>query len=189
MDSPNIRKGAPNWQVGDDTVMRRQPSAVIDREREPHKISQPSPEDLVLYYKDPQGEIQGPFAGSDIITWFESGYFGIELQVRLASAPADSPFSLLGDVMPHLRAKARPPPGFSTAKASETPDTSARLSHDTLGKIHLVSSEGDMLKNESRYKHGSTEAENKFLESLMAGRMGNVPLDKFALSEGLTISI
>ncbi|KAL0325732.1 UNVERIFIED_CONTAM: protein ESSENTIAL FOR POTEXVIRUS ACCUMULATION 1 [Sesamum radiatum] len=153
---------------------------------EPHKISPPSPEDLVLYYKDPQGEIQGPFAGSDIITWFESGYFGIELQVRLASAPPDSPFSLLGDVMPHLRAKARPPPGFSAPKANEIQDLSGRLNYSTFGKLHTASSEVDVSKNDSRYKHDSTtEAENRFLESLMAGSLSTTPLEKFALSEGM----
>ncbi|PIN06730.1 GYF domain containing protein [Handroanthus impetiginosus] len=184
-DSHNAKKG-PKLQLGDDPVMRRQTSATFDRELEPHKVSQPSPEDLVLYYKDPQGEIQGPFSGSDIITWFESGYFGIELQVRLASAPADSPFFLLGDVMPHLRAKARPPPGFSTPKANEIPDISGRLNYSSLGKLQTVSSDTDVLKNDSRYKHGSTtEAENRFLESLMAGSMSSAPPEKFALSEGM----
>ncbi|KAI3464971.1 hypothetical protein Pfo_021634, partial [Paulownia fortunei] len=180
-------RSTSDWrEVGDDPVMRRQPSAAIDREMEPHKISHPSPEDLVLYYKDPQGEIQGPFAGSDIITWFESGYFGIELQVRLASAPTDSPFSLLGDVMPHLRAKARPPPGFSTPKANEIQDISGRLNYSSFGKLHAVSSEADVLKNDSIYKHGSTtEAENRFLESLMAGSMSTASFEKFALSEGM----
>ncbi|KAK6115360.1 hypothetical protein DH2020_007629 [Rehmannia glutinosa] len=180
IDSPNTKKGGPKWQVGDDPVLRRQPSA------EPHITSHPSPEDLVLYYKDPQGEIQGPFAGSDIITWFESGYFGIELQVRLAGAPADFPFSLLGDVMPHLRAKARPPPGFSTPKANDIQDVSGRLNYTDSGKLHAVASEADVLKNDSRYKHGSTtEVENRFLESLMAGSLSTGPFEKFALSEGM----
>ena len=101
------------WQVGEDPVIRRQPSGPLDREQEPRILSQPSPEDMVLFYKDPQGAIQGPFTGIDIIGWFEAGYFGIDLLVRLANTPPDSPFRLLGDVMPHLRAKARPPPGFS----------------------------------------------------------------------------
>lgn len=189
MDSPNTRKG-PNWQLGDYPIMKRQTSAVLDREMEAHKISQTSPEDLVLYYKDPQGEIQGPFAGSDIITWFEAGYFGIELQVRLVSAPADSPFSLLGDVMPHLRAKARPPPGFSTPKPNEIQDASGRLNYGSFGNLHAVSNEADVLKADSGYKPGSTtEAENRFLESLMAGSMNTATLEKFALSEGLPISM
>lgn len=183
MDSPNTRKEEPKW--GDDPTLRRQSSAVFDREIEPNKISQPSPEDLVLYYKDPQGEIQGPFAGSDIITWFESGYFGIDLQVRLAGAPVNYPFSLLGDVMPHLRAKARPPPGFGTPKPNEIQDVSGRLNHSSFGKLHAVSSEADVLKNDPRYKHGSpTDAENKFLESLMGVSMSTAPL-----SEGLFIFI
>ncbi|KAJ8574367.1 hypothetical protein K7X08_026172 [Anisodus acutangulus] len=61
------------------------------------------PEELSLYYCDPQGEIQGPFLGVDIISWFEQGFFGTDLLVRLEGAPDDSPFYELGDVMPHLK--------------------------------------------------------------------------------------
>ncbi|CAN4123814.1 unnamed protein product [Withania somnifera] len=61
------------------------------------------PEELSLYYCDPQGEIQGPFLGVDIISWFEQGFFGTDLLVRLEGAPEDSPFYELGDVMPHLK--------------------------------------------------------------------------------------
>ncbi|KAL0366113.1 UNVERIFIED_CONTAM: protein ESSENTIAL FOR POTEXVIRUS ACCUMULATION 1 [Sesamum radiatum] len=185
MDPLTTRKG-PKWQMGDQQIMRTQPSAVLDRELEPHKTSQPSPEDLVLYYKDPQGEIQGPFSGSDIISWFEAGYFGIELQVRLAGAPADCPFSFLGDVMPHLRAKARPPPGFNSPKPNEIQDASSMLNYGSFGKLHAVSNEPDVLKADSNYKQGSTtEAENRFLESLMASGMNTAFLQKFEFSEGI----
>ncbi|KAK4357661.1 hypothetical protein RND71_023271 [Anisodus tanguticus] len=61
------------------------------------------PEELSLYYRDPQGEIQGPFLGADIISWFDQGFFGMDLPVRLEDAPEDSPFFELGDVMPHLK--------------------------------------------------------------------------------------
>ncbi|KAL3818717.1 hypothetical protein ACJIZ3_004622 [Penstemon smallii] len=61
------------------------------------------PEELSLFYLDPQGEIQGPFLGMDIISWFEQGFFGADLPVRLEDAPHDVPFQELGDVMPHLK--------------------------------------------------------------------------------------
>ncbi|KAK8587004.1 hypothetical protein V6N12_021520 [Hibiscus sabdariffa] len=61
------------------------------------------PEDLSLCYLDPQGVIQGPYLGIDIITWFEQGYFGTDLPVRLADALDGTPFQELGEVMPHLR--------------------------------------------------------------------------------------
>ncbi|KAH0695390.1 hypothetical protein KY285_022487 [Solanum tuberosum] len=171
------------WQFGDDPILKRQLSAAMDKELEMRKISQSSPEDLVLYYKDPQGSIQGPFSGSDIIGWFEAGYFGIDLLVRLATAPHDSPFYLLGDVMPHLRAKARPPPGFGAPKPNA--DAPGGLNVSSFTKLHAGSSEIDMVKSDMNYKHGSTtEAENRFLESLMAGKVGHAPLDKFAQSEG-----
>ncbi|CAA3024776.1 GYF domain containing [Olea europaea subsp. europaea] len=185
-DSTNAKREGSKWQIGDDSIMRSQTSAVFDRELESFKNFQPSPEDLVLYYKDPQGEIQGPFAGSDIIGWFEAGYFGIELQVRLDSAPADSPFYLLGDVMPHLRAKARPPPGFSTPKPNEIQDASGRSNYNSLGKLHSTSSETDTIKNEPRYIPGPIpEAENRFLESLMSGSTSSASVEKFSPSEGM----
>ncbi|XP_039162475.1 protein ESSENTIAL FOR POTEXVIRUS ACCUMULATION 1 isoform X3 [Eucalyptus grandis] len=62
-----------------------------------------SAEELSLYYLDPQGEIQGPFLGVDIISWFEQGFFGTDLLVRLADAPEGKPFQELGEVMPHLK--------------------------------------------------------------------------------------
>ncbi|KAM7487100.1 hypothetical protein LguiB_024584 [Lonicera macranthoides] len=64
-----------------------------------------SPEELSLYYLDPQGEIQGPFLGVDIISWFEQGFFGTDLQVRLADATEGTPFQDLGDVMPYLKVR------------------------------------------------------------------------------------
>ncbi|KAL8257068.1 hypothetical protein R6Q59_029109 [Mikania micrantha] len=152
-------------------VQKRQPSGIIDRE-ETRRVSQPSPEDLVLFYKDPQGAIQGPFTGSDIIGWFEAGYFGIDLLVRLANAPQDSPFALLGDVMPHLRAKARPPPGFTGAKQNETNVEPGMPSFITASdnKVQAGLVEHSMMKNEPIFQHGSnTEAENRFIESLMSG--------------------
>ncbi|KAA8537641.1 hypothetical protein F0562_027249 [Nyssa sinensis] len=183
---PSHSKDESKWQIGDDRIIKRQLSVVLDRDQEIRKLSQPSPEDLLLYYKDPRGEIQGPFNGSDIIGWFEAGYFGIDLQVRIASAPHDSPFSLLGDVMPHLRAKARPPPGFCAPKQNEIIDASSRSNFSGFGKLPAGSGEIDILKSESRYKHGSaTEAENRFLESLMSGNMSSSPLEKFAFSEGM----
>lgn len=39
------------WQVSGDPICRRQQSAVLDKEQETQKLSQPSPKDLLLYYK------------------------------------------------------------------------------------------------------------------------------------------
>lgn len=72
---------------------------------------------------DPQGEVQGPFTGADIIGWFEGGFFNVDLPVRLVDAAKDMPFLPLGTVMPHLKPKARAPPGFDALKqADETGD-------------------------------------------------------------------
>ncbi|KAL3573175.1 hypothetical protein D5086_027079 [Populus alba] len=170
---PSFSRDEAKWQADEDPIIKRQPSAVLDWEQEVQKFPQPSPENLVLYYKDPQGEIQGPFSGSDIIGWFEAGFFGIDLQVRLANASKDSPFLLLGDVMPHLRAKARPPPGFSGTKPNEFTDTSSRTNTSSFGNMHSSLNELNTIRNDLWSKPGSTtEAENRFLESLMSATMG-----------------
>uniref|UniRef100_A0A803N1J5 GYF domain-containing protein n=1 Tax=Chenopodium quinoa TaxID=63459 RepID=A0A803N1J5_CHEQI len=173
------------WQVGEDSAVRKHPAVTADREQETRKLLQPSPEDMLLYYKDPQGQVQGPFSGSDIIGWFEAGYFGIDLRVRPVNAPIDSAFFLLGDVMPHLRAKARPPPGFNTAKQNEVADVSSIPGLSGFGKPLPVPTGGDLLGNEHRLSRGtSTEAENKFLESLMAGDVSSSHMERF-VSKGL----
>lgn len=79
-------------------------------------VRQVSPEELCMHYTDPQGDIQGPFMGVDIIGWFEAGFFGLELPVRLVDSPEGTPFSLLGTVMPHLKPAVRVPPGFDAMK-------------------------------------------------------------------------
>lgn len=183
---PSFTNEGEKWEKSEDIILRRQLSGVLDREQEVIKSLQPSPEELQLYYVDPQGIIQGPFAGADIIGWFEAGYFGIDLQVRLVSAPNDSPFSSLGDVMPHLQAKARPPPGFSGPKQNEFPDAANRPNFGGVNKLQAGLSDVDIVRNESRHKLGSTtEAENRFLESLMSGNnLSSTPLQKIPFSEG-----
>lgn len=186
LPDPSRANSEHQWQISEGSLIGKHPSMVVDREHESRKLMQPAPEDLLLYYKDPQGQIQGPFSGSDIIVWFEAGYFGIDLQVRLAHAPNDSPFSLLGDVMPHLRAKARPPPGFNTAKQTELTEASSRSSLSGIGKVLPGPSGIDLSGNERRLAHGSsTEAENRFLESLMSGDISSSPLERFTSSEAL----
>ncbi|KAF5746407.1 hypothetical protein HS088_TW06G00578 [Tripterygium wilfordii] len=60
------------------------------------------PEELSLYYIDPQGNTQGPFSVADITLWFEEGFFGTDLPVRFADAPEGTPFQELCVILPHL---------------------------------------------------------------------------------------
>jgi hypothetical protein len=133
----------------------------------------PNPETLSLYYKDPQGRVQGPFSGADIIGWFEASYFGIDLLVRVANAPPDAPFLTLGDVMPHLRAKARPPPGFSTTKSSEMliPETAPTGKFVSSSSTHGGSAGVGIFNGGPSRNGGPVEAQNRFLESLMSNSM------------------
>ncbi|KAH0462854.1 hypothetical protein IEQ34_010429 [Dendrobium chrysotoxum] len=67
-----------------------------------------SHEELSLFYRDPQGDIQGPFLGVDIISWFEQGFFGLDLPVCLSDAAEGARFRPLGEVMPHLKFRFNP---------------------------------------------------------------------------------
>ncbi|KAK8953909.1 hypothetical protein KSP39_PZI002950 [Platanthera zijinensis] len=126
----------------------------------------PPPEGLSLCYRDPHGRVQGPFSESDLIGWFEAGYFGIDLEVRPSDAPPNTPFLLLGDVIPQLRSKFRPPPGFCAANPSEIQDMpdrekSGSTAFDTFsGIVHRPSK--SMQRSEVLV---STEAHNWILES------------------------
>lgn len=138
--------------------------------RKMQQISHTSPEDLSLFYKDPQGQIQGPFSGADIIGWFEAAFFGIDLLVRLVDAPDDAPFVQLGDVMPHLKAKARPPPGFGGAKPMD----------DNAVGVGMVG--GPQIGAPS--KTHAVEEQNRFVESLMAGKLGGPGSDNASIIRG-----
>ncbi|KAK1322828.1 Zinc finger CCCH domain-containing protein 19 [Acorus calamus] len=171
-----------------DSDITRRSSEILDQEGEALSNFQPqsSPEDLSYYYKDPQGKVQGPFSGSDLIGWFEAGYFGIDLQVRVASAPPDRPFSQLGDAMPHLRMKARPPPGFNNPKQNEALEVTSRAQIGDVGATYAGLGEVDLMKNDQRSRHlNATETENRFLESLMSGQISSPPLEKLYMSEGM----
>lgn len=145
----------------------------------------PNPESLSLFYKDPQGQIQGPFSGADIIGWFEAGYFGIDLLVRVVNAPPDIPFLMLGDVMPHLRAK-RPPPGFATSKSSDVlvQETQSAGKFISSTSMQAASAGIGMFDSGSSRKGTAVEAQNRFLESLMSNTVRNPSADTISTTRG-----
>ncbi|KAI0525224.1 hypothetical protein KFK09_004617 [Dendrobium nobile] len=213
-DSSSYLRGDPQWQdtvnlqsdVRTESRIRRQPSETSEQEGEGlvrvHGQNDPfnfrdklseikpqqylSPEYLSLFYKDPQGQIQGPFCGTNLIEWFDAGYFGIDLLVRLASAPADTPFSLLGDVIPQLRTRVRPPPGFGSARQNDSVEVPNRGNFGGTGGIHAGISDLGLMRNGQVLRPDlKVKAENQFLESLMSGRISNPLSDNYSLSEGM----
>ncbi|XP_046594566.1 GRB10-interacting GYF protein 2 isoform X2 [Neodiprion lecontei] len=48
------------------------------------------------FYRDPQGEVQGPFLASEMSEWLKAGYFNVNLLVRRA---CDERYSMLGDLI------------------------------------------------------------------------------------------
>uniref|UniRef100_A0A7N8Y731 GRB10 interacting GYF protein 2 n=1 Tax=Mastacembelus armatus TaxID=205130 RepID=A0A7N8Y731_9TELE len=79
--------------------------AVVDDDRLAAKTSEkPKPAGLPLtheaalkwFYKDPQGEIQGPFSNQEMTEWFQAGYFTMSLLVKRG---CDEVFQPLGEIM------------------------------------------------------------------------------------------
>ncbi|XP_046669270.1 GIGYF family protein Gyf-like isoform X3 [Homalodisca vitripennis] len=73
---------------------------VDEEEKEPPPPAVPSPPpaptaqpDTFWFYKDPQGNDQGPFQSSEMFEWFSSGYFKGNLLVRRACDERYSPLS------------------------------------------------------------------------------------------------
>ncbi|KAL8121411.1 uncharacterized protein LOC141659070 isoform X2 [Apium graveolens] len=93
-------KSSEQYWIGNKQAPEERPEA-CNKEYQLERIT--PPEELSLYYCDPQGEIQGPFLGVDIISWFEQGFFGADLPVRLEDASEETPFRQLGEVMPYLQ--------------------------------------------------------------------------------------
>ncbi|KAM0931411.1 hypothetical protein ACQ4PT_000432 [Festuca glaucescens] len=81
------------------------------------------PEELTLYYLDPQGGVQGPFMGTDIVSWYEDGYFGLELPVRLSQAPDEAPFRPLSELMPYLGHTPQSVPPVTSIGSAESSDS------------------------------------------------------------------
>ncbi|GLJ30004.1 hypothetical protein SUGI_0593180 [Cryptomeria japonica] len=149
----------------------------VDREKVAARegIRHIPPEELSLFYKDPQGDIQGPFSGADMIGWYEAGYFGIDLPVRPESAPVDVPFKCLGDVMPHLRMKAKAPPGFGIPKLGDATDVTIanKFSIHAKGQGNIIDSGFELSQNEQKGKMDTLKAEKSFMESLINGTFKN----------------
>lgn len=99
------------------------------------------PEELSLCYRDPQGVIQGPFLGIDIILWFEQGFFGIDLPVRLSDAPEGSLFQELGHVMPHLKVKSGSTSGSNLITQSEASEV--KFSDDQCFNSFVAQDDGE----------------------------------------------
>ncbi|XP_041805444.1 GRB10-interacting GYF protein 2 isoform X2 [Chelmon rostratus] len=78
---------------------------VVDDDRLAAKTSEkPKPAGLPLtheaalkwFYKDPQGEIQGPFSNQEMTEWFQAGYFTMSLLVKRG---CDEVFQPLGEII------------------------------------------------------------------------------------------
>uniref|UniRef100_A0A0D9V9Q3 GYF domain-containing protein n=1 Tax=Leersia perrieri TaxID=77586 RepID=A0A0D9V9Q3_9ORYZ len=171
-DSNSLFLGSPFEHI------QQQPELYQNSDMDTKASGQASyPEDLTLYYLDPQGGMQGPFLGADIISWYEDGYFGLELPVRLANAPDESPFRPLFEVMPHLGQKPQPLSAVSHGESSESPDSvhnsfdEKSLNSGSLGKNDITSkrdSEGYAVDIKRGEHEAPVQSHTSWLPSLEA---------------------
>lgn len=83
-------------------------------------------------YKDPQGDVQGPFSSTEMMEWFQAGYFTMELMVKRV---CDAAFSKLGALIKSwgqvpFAATQQPPPIKALMGAGEqlaAPTSGARM--------------------------------------------------------------
>ncbi|KAL4354287.1 hypothetical protein GQ457_06G034210 [Hibiscus cannabinus] len=108
------------------------------------------PEELSLSYLDPQGVIQGPYLGIDIISWFEQGYFGTDLPVRLEDAPDGSPFQELGEVMPHLMMNSGSASSVSAITRMQVPDRFEGSLEETISSASATELKGSAIGHEQQ---------------------------------------
>ncbi|KAI3780121.1 hypothetical protein L2E82_10044 [Cichorium intybus] len=165
-----------NWRNSEDLSTKTQLNKQLQREPLLTLPQQPATEDMVLYFKNPRGVIQGPFTGGDLMNWFQAEYFEADVLVHLANAPQYSLFNWLGDIMPQMCEEAKPSLDLSAAKQSEVYNNSSKSSFN-------------LKENETRFQQGSdTEAENMFIKSLIFRKMlrginDGGPLENFGLFE------
>ncbi|KAE8734538.1 Ribosomal protein L7Ae/L30e/S12e/Gadd45 family protein [Hibiscus syriacus] len=106
------------------------------------------PEELSLRYLDPQGVVQGPYLGIDIISWFEQGYFGTDLPVQLANAPDGLPFQELGELMPHLRMNSGSASGVIAVTRKQIPDHFEGSLEETISSASAPEFKGSAIERE-----------------------------------------
>ncbi|KAJ9515891.1 hypothetical protein QJQ45_016933, partial [Haematococcus lacustris] len=127
--TPGFGPSAAPHQPGWSEAMARQGSAPEAQQAAP-KPQAPPPVQQVMsveayladawLYKDPQGEVQGPFSRADILEWHSSGFFTQDLPVKSQTDPATSPFHPLGTFLKLWAAIAegRAPPQFRALQLS-----------------------------------------------------------------------
>ncbi|XP_061588295.1 GRB10-interacting GYF protein 2 isoform X3 [Cololabis saira] len=102
---PDEDEGLKHFEQEAEKMVAYLQDSGADDERPAAKASEkPKPAALPLtheaalkwFYKDPQGEIQGPFANQEMSEWFQAGYFTMSLLVKRG---CDEVFQPLGEIM------------------------------------------------------------------------------------------
>ena len=79
-----------------DLTRERQTEVKAAQQQQQQVSSNDSTVPTKWFYRDPQGEIQGPFASQEMLEWYSAGYFTMDLLVRRSF---DDRFSGLGSLI------------------------------------------------------------------------------------------
>lgn len=132
-----------------------------------------APEELSLFYIDPQGEVQGPFPGVDIIDWFKAGFFGTDLLVRIAESPEGTPFSQLSKVMPHLQTNSQVLAGRdATEEVEDHEESREKVIEETLSSKFSQQVAVDPTLQVGRSQQHNLQ--NSVARTIPTGRVGNL---------------
>ncbi|XP_033763127.1 GRB10-interacting GYF protein 2-like [Pecten maximus] len=106
----------------------------VEAEEEEEENSQEDESTKKWFYLDPQGDVQGPFASSEMAEWFSAGYFTMNLKVKRG---CDDRYSPLGELIkrwgrvPFLPGTA-PPPLLNSPQRQASPDLAAQQQQDQI---------------------------------------------------------
>ncbi|KAG9337562.1 hypothetical protein JZ751_028582 [Albula glossodonta] len=145
---------------------------------------------LKWFYKDPQGEIQGPFTNQEMVEWFQAGYFTMTLLVkrgcdelfqplgeiikmwgRVPFTPGPSPQPLLGDV-DHERLKRQQE--ITALNLMSEPAVTRSMSMPDSGSIWEMQSPSTQPAASTSIQHGGHSAWE-------SGSVWDLPIDSMVI--------
>lgn len=84
------------------------------------------------YYRDPQGQVQGPFSASQLLEWQKAGYYDDELPVSRARDQTFKPLAIAFGLRKEEQLPS-PPPGFVSGKSALRRDPAVKSIHPSRG--------------------------------------------------------
>ncbi|XP_060073725.1 GRB10-interacting GYF protein 2-like isoform X2 [Ylistrum balloti] len=128
----------------------------VEAEEEEEESSQEDENTKKWFYLDPQGDVQGPFASSEMAEWFSAGYFTMNLKVKRG---CDDRYSPLGELIkrwgrvPFLPGSA-PPPLLNSPQRPASPDLASQQQQDHIKRLqHQYALQQHMMHQQMVLRH------------------------------------